>query len=463
MGMENEKDRSPDSTTKYTVPSAKREEEVGTGMTTPQDDSSSSVRAEVTDPVEISDLSQVERQNSNVHHYEPPDGGFFAWLQVSGSWWIYFNTWGLLASYGAFQSYYQNELLSSHSPFQISTIGSVQSFLMMGLGFFSGPIYDAGYFHHLLIFGSSLVFVGTLIQSFCSKFWQLMLVQGVIIGTGTGAVSLVGVAATGKWFTKKLPVATGTASLGSGVGGIVIPILFRTLQPRIGFGWAVRVLALLFGLSLGFSNLVMKTHLPTHPKPPTSRRKLIDKASFSDVPYLLFVSGGFLVFVGMYIPFFYVGEFSEDHSLAPDDKSPYILALLNFASIFGRVIPNFFTPATGALNMIILTTLSLAVSAFCFAAVRNLADLLIVTAIYGFWTGTFFSVQPTVLVRLTEDKRVVGTRIGFAFLVLSAGLLIGSPVAGALLKEYGYTSAWCWGGANLILSAGFFLWGGGYA
>lgn len=30
----------------------------------------------------------------------PPDGGFQAWLQVAGSWSLFFNTWGLLNTFG---------------------------------------------------------------------------------------------------------------------------------------------------------------------------------------------------------------------------------------------------------------------------------------------------------------------------------------------------------------------------
>jgi hypothetical protein len=40
----------------------------------------------------------------------PPDGGFKAWLQVAMGWLIIFVTWGFVNSFGAFQSYYTDQL-----------------------------------------------------------------------------------------------------------------------------------------------------------------------------------------------------------------------------------------------------------------------------------------------------------------------------------------------------------------
>jgi MFS family permease len=96
---------------------------------------------------------------------------------------------------------------------------------MVFLGFIVGPVYDAGYFRHLLTAGSLLIVVGTVLQSLSSKFWQLILTQGVLIGLGAGCLSLLSVAVTSLWFTTKLPLANGIAASGSGFGGYVSLIM----------------------------------------------------------------------------------------------------------------------------------------------------------------------------------------------------------------------------------------------
>ncbi|KAI0108549.1 hypothetical protein GGR51DRAFT_558859 [Nemania sp. FL0031] len=48
---------------------------------------------------------------------EPREGGWFAWLQVVGAFCVYLNTWGMLSSFGVFQTYYELDALSSQPSF----------------------------------------------------------------------------------------------------------------------------------------------------------------------------------------------------------------------------------------------------------------------------------------------------------------------------------------------------------
>ncbi len=126
---------------------------------------------------------------------------------------------GLLGSYGSFEAFYEVDLLRGYTAFQVSTIGSLQSFLLMFIGFFAGPIFDAGYFRHLLIGGSVLLTVGTILQSFCTQFWQFLVVEGLVIGVGCGCLCILSITITAPWFSTKLPIANAIAACGSGAGG----------------------------------------------------------------------------------------------------------------------------------------------------------------------------------------------------------------------------------------------------
>lgn len=128
---------------------------------------------------------------------------------------------GLISSFGAFQAYYQSDLLKTHTSFEISTIGALQNFLMVFLGFVVGPLYDLGYSRHLLAVGSVLVIVATVMQAFCVNLWELLLCQGLLFGIGAGCLSTLGVALPSQWFSSRLALANGFATNGSGVGGYV--------------------------------------------------------------------------------------------------------------------------------------------------------------------------------------------------------------------------------------------------
>ncbi|KAI8189702.1 Aspyridones efflux protein apdF [Colletotrichum sp. SAR 10_86] len=355
----------------------------------------------------------------------PPNGGLQAWLHILGSFLLYFNTWGLISSFGAFQAYYASDILRDNTAFQISTIGSLQNFLMVFLGFIIGPIFDLGYSRYLLIIGSLLVLVGLILQAFCQNLWQFLLCQGLIIGIGTGCLSTLGVALPSQWFSTRLPLANGIAANGSGVGGLVLPALFRAMQPKIGFRWTVLVFALISLVTLGVSLLVIKT---SSLKTPPARRPWIDRSVFRDAPFLLFLGACCLLFLGMYTPYVYVQSYALDNALSSPDVALYLLSILNGASIVGRIVPNFIVPYTGILNMICAAVFVMSIAAFCFAATDSQGSLIAVTVVYGFFAGTFFALQPTTFVRLTADKSYMGTRFG----------LVGLRVVKSL-QDHGFT------------------------
>lgn len=92
---------------------------------------------------------------------------------------------------------------------------------MVLFGFFSGPLFDMGYFRLLLRIGSILIVIGTILQAFCVEYWQLLLAQGFCIGLGMGCLAVPSVAVASSWFTSKLPMANGIIVSASGFGGYV--------------------------------------------------------------------------------------------------------------------------------------------------------------------------------------------------------------------------------------------------
>ena len=96
--------------------------------------------------------------HSIVNPPPPPDGGVKAWTQVGMGMCMVFCTWGWINSYGAFQSYYTLNL--GVAPSTVSWIGSVQNFLTLFVGVFSGRALDAGYYLPILMVGSTVQVLG---------------------------------------------------------------------------------------------------------------------------------------------------------------------------------------------------------------------------------------------------------------------------------------------------------------
>ncbi len=225
-----------------------------------------------------------------------PDGGLEAWLQVVGAWAILVATWGLVNSFGVFQTYYETELLSSSSSSDISWIGSLQAALLLLVGPISGPLYDAGYFRELVVVGLFLIVFGQFMTSLCTQYWQILLAQGVTMGIGMGLTFLPSAAIMAQYFHKHRALALGISSTGSPLAGIVFPIIFSRVRDSLGFGWATRVIAFI---------LLAVSVLPIafmHTRTGTARRRaLFDPTALHDPAYLIFLPSMFAAFLVLYV------------------------------------------------------------------------------------------------------------------------------------------------------------------
>lgn len=72
---------------------------------------------------------------------------------------------------------------------------------------------------------------------------------------------------------------------------------------------------------------------------PDQKRAIFDFAAFREPPYLIFVFGAFLGFMGLYQPFFYIQTFAIERHITNANLGFYILAIMNATSAFGRVLP----------------------------------------------------------------------------------------------------------------------------
>ena len=83
---------------------------------------------------------------------------------------------------------------------------------------------------------------------------------------------------------------------------------------------------------------------------------------------------------------------------------------------------------------VILTT----IFAIICVAVHNNVSLVIFSIVYGFLSGAITFLLPNIAVTLSPDMGVFGVRFGMLLIPISVGLLLGNPVAGAILA-HGWT------------------------
>lgn len=246
-------------------------------------------------------LSRLKTHKITTDPGPAPDGGFQAWLQCFCAWLALANTWGFALSFGAFQTYYQDILPESAST--ISWIGSVQACLIFFVGAFSGRALDAGLFTPTVALGITIQLVGIFSMSVSSRFWQLLITQGILTGLGGGLFFCPVMGLMSTYFVKKRGMALGIVTTGNAAGGVIYPVIVRQLLPKIGFGWTVRVLGLLNLVTLAMVILVMRPRLP-----PRKSGPIFEVSAIRDMPYVLFVVGMCAIMAASYFVFYYVSS-----------------------------------------------------------------------------------------------------------------------------------------------------------
>ncbi|TRX95345.1 hypothetical protein FHL15_003676 [Xylaria flabelliformis] len=393
---------------------------------------------------------------TEVRDTGPPNGGLVAWLQVAASFVLYGNTLGLINTFGAYQRYYETDLLKEYSASDISWIGSIQSWFLMAIGVFIGPLYDAGHCRALLLTGTIFVALGFMLTSISTAYWSVFLANGVIVGLGTSFLAIPSVAIVPPYFKpSRRPFVMGTATLGSGLAATIYPIIFQSLQPAIGFPWAVRVQGFIsFALCL-FAVIVARPRYAQNAKKRTFRN-LFKGAGLKDTKYIVYVTSIFFNNLGFFEPLFYLEGYAEVHGGAGLPVTKYLLSILNGSSIFGRLMPSALSRRIGVINAFIVTVFLSAASIFYWTSAFNIAGNIAFAVLYGFFSGGVVAFGPVVLTLLTDDLSYLGTRLGVLNIFKGVGSVVGAPIGGAIISTSGgYLGMQLFSAFSVLLTAVF--------
>ena len=243
-----------------------------------------------------------------------PDGGALAWRQVLAGHLGNAVACGYPAIFGIFQLYYTSALSLPAST--ISWIGSVQIFINNIACVFGGRLADAGYVRQTVFAGSVLVSIGVFMTSVATKYWEILLAQGVCTGIGLGLIWMPTIAVVNTYFKKRRSLALAVTSAGTGTGSMAFPAIVQYLMPYIGFAWSIRCLGLLIVIMMVLVNILLR---PRFAKPKVVG-PMIDTVAFKDPTYILFAIGTFLLYWALNFGFFYVSHVFTLIQLGNEDK-----------------------------------------------------------------------------------------------------------------------------------------------
>ncbi|CAK7567837.1 MAG: hypothetical protein SEPTF4163_005807 [Sporothrix epigloea] len=363
-----------------------------------------------------------------------PDGGWRAWSVAIGAGFITFAALGFANSFGVFQEYYITHQLQHKSPDTIAWIGSCTAFFQFLAGSISGPLFDR-YGSWLLRPSAFICVFATMMIGNCTEFYQFLLAQGILQGLATGGMQFPAMAAVMQFFDKRRAAALGVAVAGSSVGGVVFPIaLGRMLNDpqvsaHLSFGWTVRIIGFVMLFSLGISCVTVQPRLP----PRTTQFFL--PGAFRQVNFAFIVLAMFLMFLGMFTPLFFLPSYAVARGMHTTLAS-YLLAIVNAASTFGRIIPGILADKLGRINVLAVGGTAMGIVVLCLTAAQSTAGLVIFSITFGFVSGTIVSGASAAISVCSDDPRKMGTYLGMGLGAASIAVLIGPPINGQLIHCY---------------------------
>ncbi|KAF1973027.1 MFS general substrate transporter [Bimuria novae-zelandiae CBS 107.79] len=424
--------------------------------TTSKEDSFREKGLDVEEGLTGKEPSKAETASEAIHPWHPsqfPDGGKVAFLCLLGAFCCLFCSFGWLNCVGVFQSYYETHQLRDKSSSQIAWISSLQIFVM----FFPGPIVGFLFDNHgpkyMIVAGTFFHVFGLMMTSLCKEYYQFILAQGICSPLGLNCIFNAAVSSLPTWFLKKRGLAYGVTAAGSGLGGVLFPIMASHLIPQIGFGWTMRTFAfIILGLML-IAFATVKSRLP----PKTRAFKLhVFVDPFKDLRFTMMVIASFLYFLGLFIPINFIQVEAMANGMSVR-LSSYLLSILNAASIFGRVIPGALADKFGPFNLQFV--MSFLTGILCLALglpASGNAAFIAFAVLYGFVSGAFVSLAPAQIAKISNVQEI-GVRTGVLFSCVSISGLIGNPIAGTLVDGTGFDKVNIFAGVVMIAGGVLFV------
>ncbi|KAH7163549.1 major facilitator superfamily domain-containing protein [Dactylonectria estremocensis] len=379
---------------------------------------------------------------------EFPDGGLRAWLVAVGAACAFFCTLGYTNVFGIFQAYYMFNQMPDRSADDIAWIGSIQAFLIFATGAVGGPLFDR--FGAWLVRPAAVLYVfAIMMTSVCESYWQFMLAQGVLTGLANGLLMFPALSAVPQWFNARRGAAMGIAIAGSSLGAVVFPIVLSNLLTKtdIGFGWSVRITGFIMLPFLAVAAICVRSRLPPR------RTRFFLWSSFREPMYVLLIVSMFFGMIGMFVPLFLLPTYAITKGMS-ESLASYLVAMMNGASIFGRVIPGVLGDKFGRINTFIAASVATSIIIFCWPQADTTAGIIVLATVFGFASGAIISGSSVAVTLCTDDPKNIGTYMGVGMALASFAALVGPPVSGAMIDKYGrFEEVTYFGGAMAMFGA----------
>jgi len=292
-----------------------------------------------------------------------------------------------------------------------------------------------------------LLGLGYLLMSQISALWHFYLLYGVIIGIGLGGLWVPPVSIVVRWFTKRRNMMTGIAVAGTGIGGLITPLLANWLISTYAWRLSYVILGSVFLVLVVLAAQFLKRdpaqvgQLPygengreVHGLQLGNNGLSLREAVYTKQLWLvsgLFFSFGFCVFSVMV----HIVPHAIELGI-PAASAANILAIIGGVSIAGKTIMGAVTDRIGTRMGIIIGFILVFATLVWLVVIRELWMLYLFAALFAFGYATMVALMSPIIAELFGLSSV-GILLGIVNFAATIGCAIGPVLAGWLFDING--------------------------
>ncbi|KAK1216425.1 hypothetical protein PQX77_020945 [Marasmius sp. AFHP31] len=381
-----------------------------------------------------------------------PEGGAKAWLVVVGLACCLFTIHGYINSWGVFRTYYEQKHHIGLTPAEMRWIGAAQRSLLFFPAVIVRPLFDRGYYEHYFTSTSILFVVSLVLTAECTKFWQLLLCQGILSGITAGCLVGNVSAIIAQYFKKRSELALAFVYGGSTLGGIVYPVVSGVLLPRMGFPWTMRILGWISFITLAMANITTRRGTKNTFK---GKTPFFSFKPLRHLAFVLYCLAYAVYIIGFFTFATYVSSTAVVRGVISPEFGYFLIGVLNATTGLGRIPARWASSRYGPLNVIIPSlAISGAILAGGWTAVKNDAGLVVFTIAYGLCSAPHSALAADSIhlfnvpkgnvdskdegdLDSTSDTSLAGLRISLLNLFASIGGLVGPLTSGEVNLDVG--------------------------
>ncbi|KAF2083429.1 MFS general substrate transporter [Saccharata proteae CBS 121410] len=372
---------------------------------------------------------------------------------------------GLNFAFGVYQDLYSNPSPSAGGPFSslpqtqfpspalIDLIGTLQVSLMTLLAPLASHLTRTHGPRTVSAVGGVIFLLANILASCSVQLWHFLLSQGLLLGVATCLAYIPAVTVAPGHFDQRRALAMGVVLAGTGVGGIIWAPTLRALNDALGFRNTLRITGCVGGAliiaaswSLRWDNASLQRNRQlamAEGSRGRGRRIGIPLVNWRIARSKLFVAqamGAILQASAYYAPIYLFSAYARTLGYSTTTGANFI-AISNAASVVGKIALGHLADKLGRINTLLAGTLISSVAALGLwlpstdagAGKTGKALFVAFTVVYGVFAGSYVSLFPPSLVELFGVQNFASVN-GFLYMLRGMGTLVGTPLAGYLIR-----------------------------